>query len=74
MAGWVASAATEPRAGYGSVVLERDTQRLLRVGSPAIDPHHQRAATMGLALRPDARGVGHGPETTHLLLATATLD
>ncbi|MFB6775772.1 GNAT family N-acetyltransferase, partial [Streptomyces sp. NPDC056337] len=39
----------------------------------ATDPHQQRAATMGFALRPDAWGVGYGLETVHLLLGVAFL-
>ncbi|MEU6451276.1 GNAT family protein [Streptomyces sp. NPDC046979] len=74
VAGWIASATAEPRTEYGLVVVERDTQHLVGVGRLAIDPHQQRAATMGFALRPDAWGVGYGLETVHLLLAATFLD
>ncbi|MEU4145530.1 GNAT family N-acetyltransferase [Streptomyces parvulus] len=70
----VASAAAEPRMEYGLAVVERDTQHLVGVGRLATDPHQQRAATMGFALRPDTWGVGYGLETVHLLLALAFQD
>ncbi|MFD4987405.1 GNAT family N-acetyltransferase [Streptomyces sp. NPDC058374] len=70
----VASATAEPRTEYGLAVVERTTQHLVGVGRLAIDPHQQRAATMGFALRPGAWGVGYGLETVHLLLAVAFLD
>ncbi|APY85455.1 N-acetyltransferase [Streptomyces alfalfae] len=70
----VASAAAEPRTEYGLAVVERHTQDLVGVGRLATDPHQQRAATMGFALRPDMWGAGYGLEIVHLLLGVAFLD
>ena len=64
----IASAAEEPRTEYALAVIERDTGRLVGFGRIAMDPHQQRAATFGFALRPDAWGVGYGLETVRLLL------
>ncbi|TDQ55451.1 GNAT family N-acetyltransferase [Actinorugispora endophytica] len=64
----IASATEEPRAEYALAAIERDTGRLVGFGRIAMDPHQQRAATFGFALRPDAWGVGYGLETVRLLL------
>ncbi|MFF4031519.1 GNAT family N-acetyltransferase [Streptomyces sviceus] len=64
----VASATAEPRSEYALAVIERDTNTLIGYGRLAKDPHQQRAATFGFALRPDAWGVGYGLETVRLLL------
>jgi RimJ/RimL family protein N-acetyltransferase len=65
----VASAVDEPRTEYALAVVERDTGELIGSGRIALDPHQQRAATFGFALRPDTWGVGYGLETVRLLLA-----
>ncbi|MFJ1874221.1 GNAT family N-acetyltransferase [Streptomyces chartreusis] len=64
----IAAATEEPRREYALAVVERDTNGLIGFGRIAADPHQQRAATMGFALRPDAWGVGYGLETVRLLL------
>ncbi|MET8270733.1 GNAT family protein [Streptomyces sp. NPDC005096] len=64
----IASATAEPRSEYALAVVERDTNALIGFGRLAMDPHQQRAATFGFALRPDAWGVGYGLETVRLLL------
>ncbi|MGY5009885.1 GNAT family N-acetyltransferase [Streptomyces sp. 900105755] len=64
----IASATAEPRDEYALAIVERDTNALIGYGRLAMDPHQQRAATFGFALRPDAWGVGYGRETVRLLL------
>ncbi|MGX4695489.1 GNAT family N-acetyltransferase [Streptomyces sp. JNUCC 63] len=64
----ITSATTDPRSEYALAVVERDTTEVIGFGRIAIDPHQQRAATFGFALRPDAWGVGYGLETVRLLL------
>ncbi|MER5753629.1 GNAT family protein [Streptomyces sp. NPDC002088] len=64
----IASATAEPRNEYALAVVERDTSEVIGFGRIAIDPHQQRAATFGFALRPDVWGVGYGLETVCLLL------
>ncbi|WP_055534661.1 GNAT family N-acetyltransferase [Streptomyces graminilatus] len=64
----VASASADPRSEYALAVVARDTGQLIGFGRIAMDPHQQRAATFGFALRPDAWGVGYGLETVRLLL------
>ncbi|MFF0698338.1 GNAT family N-acetyltransferase [Streptomyces tendae] len=64
----VASAMVEPRSEYALAVVERETNQVIGFGRIALDPHQQRAATFGFALRPDAWGVGYGVETVRLLL------
>ena len=64
----IASATAAPRSEYALAVIERDTKALIGYGRLAMDPHQQRAATFGFALRPDAWGVGYGLETVRLLL------
>ncbi|MBT2392359.1 GNAT family N-acetyltransferase [Streptomyces sp. ISL-1] len=63
-----ASAATTPRTEYALAVARRDSNDLIGFGRIAMDPHQQRAATFGFAIRPDAWGVGYGIETVRLLL------
>ncbi|MFB7739360.1 GNAT family N-acetyltransferase [Streptomyces sp. NPDC056112] len=65
----VAHATATPRAEYALAVIERDTDDLIGFGRLATDPHQQRGATVGFALRPDAWGVGYGVETVRLLLS-----
>lgn len=64
----IASATATPRAEYALAVVRRDTEELIGFGRIATDPHQQRGATMGFALRPDTWGVGYGVETVRLLL------
>ncbi|TQE15806.1 GNAT family N-acetyltransferase [Streptomyces ipomoeae] len=64
----IAAATEQPREEYALAVVELDTNDLIGFGRIAKDPHQQRAATMGFALRPDTWGVGHGLETVRLLL------
>ena len=64
----IASATAEPRSEYALAVIERDTNTLIGYGRLAMDPHQQRAATFGFALRPETWGVGYGLETVRLLL------
>ncbi|MFE7760643.1 GNAT family N-acetyltransferase [Streptomyces sp. NPDC057438] len=64
----IGAATEDPRGEYALAVVERDTNKLIGFGRIATDPHQQRAATMGFALRPDAWGVGYGLETVRLLL------
>ncbi|GAA2645507.1 GNAT family protein [Streptomyces vastus] len=64
----IASATVSPRAEYQLAVIERNTAELIGSGRLATDPHQQRGATMGFALRPDTWGVGYGLETVRLLL------
>ncbi|BCL28571.1 GNAT family N-acetyltransferase [Streptomyces aurantiacus] len=66
-----ASATAEPRTEYALAVVQRDTGDLIGFGRLATDPHQQRGATFGFALRPDTWGKGYGLETVHLLLGLA---
>ncbi|MCX4761932.1 GNAT family N-acetyltransferase [Streptomyces sp. NBC_01275] len=65
----VASAAAVPRSEYALMVIERESDDAVGFGRIAMDPHQQRGATFGFALRPDAWGVGYGVETVRLLLS-----
>lgn len=65
----IAAATETPRTEYALAVTERDTRKLIGFGRLALDPHQQRGATMGFALRPNAWGVGNGVETVRLLLS-----
>ncbi|MGW2325246.1 GNAT family N-acetyltransferase [Streptomyces sp. NPDC001700] len=64
----IASATATPRTEYAVAIVERDSNELIGSGRLAMDPHQQRAATFGFALRPTAWGVGYGVETVELLL------
>ncbi|WP_405908727.1 GNAT family protein [Streptomyces sp. NBC_00828] len=64
----MASATADPRSEYALAVVEREAGQVIGFGRIALDPHQQRAATFGFALRPDAWGVGYGLETVRLLL------
>jgi len=72
--GWTASARQNPRTEYALAVREADHGPLIGVLRLATDPHQQRAATVGFALRPDAWGQGLGTETLRLGLALAFED
>ncbi|QDY76789.1 GNAT family N-acetyltransferase [Streptomyces qinzhouensis] len=63
----IMSAAADPRTEY-AVAVEQQGGRLVGFGRLAIDPHQQRGATFGFALRPDVWGQGYGVETVQLLL------
>lgn len=65
----IAAATATPRTEYALAVVERSTAELIGFGRLATDPHQQRGATMGFALRPEAWGVGYGVETVRLLLS-----
>lgn len=67
----IASATADPRSEYALAVVERGSGHLVGVGRLASDPHQQRAATMGFALRPQSWGIGYGAEMLRLLLSTA---
>ncbi|GGW13473.1 N-acetyltransferase [Streptomyces capoamus] len=64
----VAAATKVPREEYALAVIMRDAGELIGFARLAIDPHQQRGAVIGFALRPDTWGVGYGLETVHLLL------
>ncbi|MFD3532114.1 GNAT family N-acetyltransferase [Streptomyces sp. NPDC058664] len=67
----IASARVLPRDEYALGVVELATGVLVGFGRLAVDPHQQRAATVGFALRPESWGVGYGRETVGLLLDLA---
>ncbi|MEU1458294.1 GNAT family N-acetyltransferase [Streptomyces avermitilis] len=64
----VTAATATPRTEYALAVIEQETAELIGFGRLALDPHQQRGATMGFALRPDVWGQGYGVETVRLLL------
>ncbi|MFF0591922.1 GNAT family N-acetyltransferase [Streptomyces antibioticus] len=64
----IGSATATPRTEYALAVVRRDTAELVGFGRLAIDPHQQRGATVGFALRPEAWGRGYGVESVRLLL------
>ncbi|OKJ66504.1 GNAT family N-acetyltransferase [Streptomyces sp. CB02460] len=68
VSGFVASATQTPRNLYGLGVVRQDSGEVIGFGRLATDPHQQRGATMGFALRPDTWGAGLGLETVQLLL------
>ncbi len=62
----IASASTTPRTEYAlAACAEGELVGFVRL---AMDPHQQRAATMGFALRPDTWGRGYGLECVQLIL------
>ncbi|MER5603928.1 GNAT family protein [Streptomyces sp. NPDC002265] len=65
----VAATTATPRTEYALAVIEHQSAELIGFGRLALDPHQQRGATMGFALRPDVWGRGYGVETVRLLLA-----
>ncbi|MET7649874.1 GNAT family protein [Streptomyces sp. NPDC005486] len=65
----IAAAVQAPRTEYALAVIERRTATLIGFARLALDPHQQRGATMGFALRPEAWGVGYGVEMVRLLLS-----
>ncbi|ALV48063.1 acetyltransferase [Streptomyces sp. 4F] len=70
----IAAATATPRTEYALAVIERETAELIGFGRLATDPHQQRGATMGFALRPASWGFGYGVETVKLLLSAAFED
>ncbi|MFF7093043.1 GNAT family N-acetyltransferase [Streptomyces rubradiris] len=64
----IAGAGETPRGEYALAVIERATSELVGFGRLALDPHQQRGATMGFALRPRSWGAGYGVEMVRLLL------
>ncbi|WP_028811100.1 GNAT family N-acetyltransferase [Streptomyces flavidovirens] len=67
----IASATATPREEYALAVTEGEGGPLVGYARLALDPHQQRAATIGGALHRDAWGIGYGTETVHLLLDLA---
>jgi RimJ/RimL family protein N-acetyltransferase len=65
----ITAATATPRTEYALAVIEQETGELIGFGRLALDPHQQRGATMGFALRPEVWGRGYGVETVRLLLA-----
>ncbi|MEV6179908.1 GNAT family protein [Streptomyces sp. NPDC052015] len=65
----VTTATATPRTEYALAVIEQTTAELIGFGRLALDPHQQRGATIGFALRPQVWGRGYGVETVRLLLA-----
>ncbi|MFJ1575846.1 GNAT family N-acetyltransferase [Streptomyces sp. NPDC088147] len=70
----MASATVSPRNEYALSLVERDSGELAGFVRLALDPHQQRSATIGGALRTDAWGRGYGREAVRLLLALAFID
>ncbi|MFE5923553.1 GNAT family N-acetyltransferase [Streptomyces sp. NPDC056468] len=64
----MASATADPRSEYALAIVGRAKDDVIGFGRIATDPHQQRAATFGFALRPNSWGVGYGLETVRLLL------
>lgn len=69
--GAMAAAGAEPRTEYSLAVTSQETGNLIGFARLAMDPHQQRAATLGFALRPDVWGQGRGVETVQAVLAIA---
>lgn len=69
--GAMVAAGAEPRTEYSLAVASRETGDLIGFARLAMDPHQQRAATLGFALRPDVWGQGQGVETVRAVLAIA---
>ncbi|MGV9938970.1 GNAT family N-acetyltransferase [Streptomyces sp. NPDC003401] len=69
MARSIAAATTSPRTEYALAVIEQETAELIGSCRLALDPHQQRGATIGFALRPQVWGKGYGVEVVRLLLA-----
>ena len=61
------SSTQSPRSEYALAVALRDDLRMVGFARLALDPHQQRAATIGFALQPDQWGCGLGRETVWLL-------
>ncbi|MFJ2559061.1 MULTISPECIES: GNAT family N-acetyltransferase [unclassified Streptomyces] len=70
----MASATMSPRDEYALALAGRDSGELIGFVRLALDPHQQRAATIGGALRTDAWGIGYGREAVRLLLDLAFTD
>ncbi|MEV2256521.1 GNAT family protein [Streptomyces sp. NPDC050147] len=64
----ITAATATPRTEYALAVVEQGAAELVGFGRLALDPHQQRGATMGFALRPDVWGQGYGAELVRLLL------
>ncbi|MER7149661.1 GNAT family N-acetyltransferase [Streptomyces lydicus] len=61
------SAQEHPRSEYALAVTRREDRDLVGFARLALDPHAQKAATIGFALRPATWGAGLGTETVHLM-------
>ncbi|WP_172386615.1 GNAT family N-acetyltransferase [Streptomyces sp. MNP-20] len=69
--GAVEAASAEPRTEYSLAVVSRESGAVIGFARLATDPHQQRAATLGFALRPDMWGHGLGVEMVQAVLAIA---
>ncbi|MFI0220607.1 GNAT family N-acetyltransferase [Streptomyces lydicus] len=65
----IASSSEDPRSEYALAVDRQEDRSLVGFARLALDPHAQKAATIGFALRPSAWGAGLGTETVHLMCA-----
>ncbi|MGW1603014.1 GNAT family N-acetyltransferase [Streptomyces eurythermus] len=65
----IAGAVESPRTEFALAAIERESSALVGFARLALDPHQQRGATMGFALRPESWGVGYGVELVRLLLS-----
>ncbi|MFE3828409.1 GNAT family N-acetyltransferase [Streptomyces sp. NPDC059092] len=70
----MASATTVPRDEYALALTDKGDGELVGFVRLALDPHQQRAATIGGALRTDVWRRGYGREAVQLLLALAFTD
>lgn len=67
--GAIASSGKQPRTEYALAVVRQEERNPVGFARLALDPHAQKAATIGFALRPDTWGAGLGTETVHLMCA-----
>ncbi|WP_328731865.1 GNAT family N-acetyltransferase [Streptomyces caniferus] len=67
----IASSGEHPRTEYALAVVRNEDRDLVGFARLALDPHAQKAATIGFALRPETWGAGLGTETVHLTCALA---
>ncbi|MGY5130912.1 GNAT family N-acetyltransferase [Streptomyces nigrescens] len=65
----IASSGEQPRTEYALGVVRQEERDLVGFARLALDPHAQKAATIGFALRPHTWGAGLGTETVHLMCA-----
>lgn len=63
----IASSGEQPRTEYALGVVRQEERDLVGFARLALDPHAQKAATIGFALRPHTWGAGLGTETVHLM-------
>ncbi|MGW2415433.1 GNAT family N-acetyltransferase [Streptomyces tubercidicus] len=65
----IASSGEQPRTEYALGVVRQEEGDLVGFARLALDPHAQKAATIGFALRSHTWGAGLGTETVHLMCA-----